>query len=892
MKLPRFADRLLNWFCAPHLREEVIGDLHERYALWVQNLGEAKARRRYWREVLVYVRPSIMKRQLTTRRSGGFPNPTTTDMLRNYLTIAFRTLVKNKGYSFINIGGLAVGMAVAMLIGLWVYDELSFDTYHKNYNRIAQIMQNQTEHGVIKTSQTLPYPFIHELKTNYKRHFKHIVTSTHTGDYILSTTDKKLTKKGQYIGAEAPEMFTLHMLKGTWAGLQDQQSILLSASTASALFGDAEPMGKLLKINTDKDVRVTGVYEDLPQNTELHNAQFLASWDYFVATNAYMRQKKWDNHALWIYVEIQPNTDFDKVTASIKDSELNVIKHLESMKEEAATTPQMWLNPMRNWHLYSDFTNGTVSNGPIQYVWLVGLIGFFVLLLACINFMNLSTARSEERAREVGIRKAIGSLRIQLIGQFFSESFLVVFLAFVLAILMVTTALPWFNDMAAKQMSIPWKNGYFWLFNFGFVLLTGLLAGSYPALYLTSFQPVKVLKGGGLARAQMGRFSSMPRQVLVVMQFTVSITLIICTLVIYRQVQFAKNRPVGYSRDGLLMVQMQSDDFYGKTGLLRTELKNTGAVTDVAESQSPITGVWSTNDGFRWKGLSIASTEQFATLSVTPEYAQTVGWQFIAGRNFSKEFASDSSGFIINETAAKQMGFQNRSAGLAIGETIRWKSQWMTDNVEKSFIVLGVVKDMVMESPFQPIKPTIFCLFGNPNWINIRLNPAISTSDALPKIEAVFKKLIPSAPFEYKFADDEYAAKFRTEERIGKLASFFAILAIFISCLGLFGLASYMAEQRTKEIGVRKVLGASVFNLWRLLSKDFVVLVIIGFGIATPIAYYFLHNWLQKYQYRTEITWWIFAVSGTGALLITLLTVSLQSIKAALMNPVRSLRSE
>ncbi|GAB4052919.1 ABC transporter permease [Spirosoma litoris] len=882
MKPPRFATRLLNWFCAPHLREEVLGDLHERYELWVVQGGEHSARRRYWREVLAYVRPSIIKRQ-----ANKYPTLTTTAMLRNYLKIAFRTLVKHKGYSFINIGGLAVGMAVAMLIGLWVHDELSFNTYHKNYSRIAQIMQNQVVHGEIQTSQSLPYPFIHELTTNYKRHFKHIVTATHPGDYILSAGNKKLSKKGQYIGAEAPEMFTLHMLKGTWAGLQDQHSILLSASTAKALFGEVDPIGKLVKINTDKNVSVTGIYEDLPQNTQLHDAQFLASWDYFVATNAYMREKKWDNHALYIYVEIQPNTDFDKVTASIKDSELNVIKHLESMKEEAATKPQMWLNPMYNWHLYSDFKNGIVSDGPIQYVWLVGMIGFFVLLLACINFMNLSTARSEQRAREVGVRKAIGSLRIQLIGQFFSESFLVVFLAFLLAIMFVTTFLPWFNDLAAKQMNIPWENGFFWLFCLGFMLLTGLLAGSYPAFYLTSFQPVKVLKGAGLAKVQRGRLAGLPRKVLVSTQFAVSISLIICTLVIYRQIQFAKNRPVGYSRDGLLMVPMQSDDFYGKTDLLRTELRNTGAVTEVAESQSPITGVWSSNDGFWWKGQSAPSTDQFATLSITPEYAQTVGWQFVAGRNFSKEFASDSSGFVINETAAKRMGLLK-----PVGETIHWKSQWMTNNIEKQYRIIGVVKDMVMESPFQPIKPTVFCMFGNPNWINIRLNPSISTSDALPKIEAVFKKLIPSAPFDYKFADDEYAAKFRTEERIGKLTSFFAILAIFISCLGLFGLASYMAEQRTKEIGVRKVLGASVLNLWGMLSKDFVVLVCIGFGIATPIAYYFLHNWLQKYQYRTEISWWIFAASGAGALLITLLTVSFQSVKAALMNPVKSLRSE
>ncbi|GAB3789144.1 ABC transporter permease [Spirosoma horti] len=808
-------------------------------------------------------------------------------MLQNHLKIAFRTLGKHKGYSAINIGGLAAGMAVAMLIGLWVYDELSFNRYHRNYNRIAQVMQNRTEHGEIKSTKQLPYPLVHELKTNYKDSFKRIVTSTDLGDKVLSSGDRKVAKRGVYIDKEAPEMFTLNMLRGSWAGLKEQQSILLSESTAKALFGEADPIGKPLKINTDQDLTVTGIYEDLPQNTQLHGTEFLASWDYFLATNPFMKEKKWDNHALCIYVELQPTIDVDQATTRIKDSELTVIQRLESMGAEAATHPQMWLHPMRNWHLYSDFKNGVVSDGPIQYVWLVGCIGFFVLLLACINFMNLSTARSEKRAKEVGIRKAVGSLRSQLIGQFLGESFLIVFLAFSFTLLIVLVSLPWFNELAAKQIRIPWTNLYFWLGTMGFIILTGLLAGSYPALYLTSFQPVKVLKGTGLSRAQTGRFASLPRQVLVVMQFTISITLIIGTVIVFRQIQFAKNRPVGYSREGLLLVRMESDDFYGKSNLLRSELKQTGVVVEISESQSPITGVWSANEGFRWKGMSTPSAEKFATLSVTPEYAKTIGWRFVAGRNFSPELASDSMGFIINERAAKLMGFKR-----PVGELVSWKSQWMTNNIERQFRILGVVKDMVMESPFEPVKPTVFFLFGQSNWINIRLNPGASTAEALPKIEAVFKKLIPSVLFDYKFADQEYAAKFAAEERISQLASFFAILAILISCLGLFGLASYVAEQRTKEIGIRKVLGASVANVWSLLSKDFVVLVVIAFGIASPLAWYFLDSWLHYYAYHTDLSWWVFAASGFSALLITLLTVSYQSIKAALVNPVTSLRAE
>ncbi|GLU52618.1 ABC transporter permease [Dyadobacter frigoris] len=805
-------------------------------------------------------------------------------MIRNYLKIAFRNLVKNKGYSAINIGGLAVGMAVAMLIGLWIYDELSFNKCHKNYDRIALVNLNQVFGDEIHSSASVPFPFFNELKTNYGENFRHIVPSTFRTEAVLTAGEIMLAKNGQFVGSDAPEMFSLNMLRGSWAALQDQQSILLSESTAKALFGKTDPMNKLIKLDTDNDLKVTGIYKDVPQNSQFHDLHFLACWDYFVAKNPYMSKKQWDNHALLMYVEIKPETSFAKASAAIRDSELKVIRNIDNMKNEAATNPQMWLHPMKNWHLYSEFKNGIAVNGPVQYVWMVGLIGFFVLLLACINFMNLSTARSEKRAKEVGVRKAVGSLRGQLVGQFFTESFLVVFISFGIALGLVQFSLAWFNELSAKQMTVPWNNIYFWLFDLSFILVTGLLAGSYPALYLTSFKPVKVLKG---TTVQLGRYASLPRKILVAMQFTVSITLVICTIIIYSQVQFARNRPVGYSRDGLMMITMKSDDFYKKSDLIRNELKTTGVVEEVALSQSPVTDVWSSNGGFSWKGMTNENPPSFSTLTVSTEYAKTVGWQFVSGRNFSKEFASDSSGFVINETAAKLFGFKQ-----AIGEQVWWKSQWMTNNIQKRFTILGIVKDMVMESPFEPIAPTVFFLSGGANWINIKIDPNVSTTAALPKIKAIFEKLTPTVPFDYKFADEEYNAKFRTEERIGKLATFFTILAIFISCLGLFGLASFVAEQRTKEIGIRKVLGASIADLWQMLSKDFVVLVIISAIISTPIAWYAMQEWLGKYNYRTEISWWIFAASGIGALCITLLTVSYQAIRAALLDPVKSLRSE
>ena len=884
MKPPCLADRLLKFICAPHRLEEVQGDLHEEFVYQVQRIGERRARWRYWWDVIGFMKQFAIKRQRSEYSKNSFLSPV---MFRNYFKIAFRNLVNNKVYSFINIGGLAVGMAVAMLIGLWIYDELSFDKYHQNYDRIARVMRTGTINNETFAVTYLPYALGDELKTKYGSQptgtgqFKHVLMAWPVQDYSLSVGDKKLSQKGEFIEAAASEVFTLNMVKGTRSGLKDPNSIMISASAANAIFGDADPMGKPVKINGTMDAKVTGVYADLPRNTQFQDVDFFAPWDLYVSANGWMKNQGFDNNFLDIYVELQPKTDLGKASFSIKDAILN---NLGSNKEYHSFNPQLFLHPMSKWHLQSEWDKqGNYSGGLLQFVWLFGIIGGFVLLLACINFMNLSTARSEKRAKEVGIRKAVGSVRSQLINQFFSESFLVVLLAFLMSLILVTVSLSEFNTLADKQLTMPWFNSYFWVISVSFILLTGLLAGSYPAFYLSSFQPVKVLKG----TFRVGRFAAIPRKVLVVIQFTVSVTLIIGTIIVYQQIQYAKDRPIGYTRDGLLMLQMKSPDFAGKYELLRSELKNTGVVAEIAESASPTTGIWSSNGGFDWKGKNPATQTDFGTLTVTPEYGKTVGWQFIAGRDFSREFPTDSSGFVINEAAAKYMGLKNRNGGPPVGEIIRW------DRAKgKSFTVLGVIKDMVMESPFTPAVPTVFFLSGYSNWINIKINPNVSTREALPKIEAVFKKLIPSAPFDYKFADQEYALKFAAEERVGKLASVFAILAIFISCLGLFGLASFMAEQRTKEIGVRKVLGATVLNLWGLLSKDFVMLVVISFVLATPIAWYFLNNWLQKYEYHTDISWWIFAASGAVALLITLLTVSFQSIKAALINPVKSLRSE
>lgn len=805
-------------------------------------------------------------------------------MIKNYVKIAWRNLIKNKVSSLINIGGLAAGIAIVLLNGLWVWDELSFNKYHANYDRIAQVITRGTD---VKdgpfVNNSLSYPLATALEKDHKDNFSHIVRTSWLQEYILAAGEEIVSRKGQFMDEGAPEMLTLQMLRGSRAGLKDPYSIMLCASAAKALFGDIDPVGRTVMMNNKTSLSVTGVYEDLPLNTQFKDVKFIGAWKLWETQNEWIGKRAandWNNGFIKLYTEIKPGTDLATVNKNISNTTQENIKGIEKFKEQVEQKVSVSLYPMNLWHLYPNTIRESTTS-PVRMVWLIGIIGIFVLLLACINFMNLSTARSEKRAKETGIRKALGSKRKHLIIQFFSESFFVVVLSFALACLLVTIFLPVFNHIADKEMKMVWGNPYFWLISIGFIFIISILAGSYPALYLSSFKPIKVLRG----TFQAGRFAAIPRKTLVVMQFTISVALVICTLVIYRQVNFAKDRPVGYTREGLLMMKMKSEDFHGKYDLLRTSLLNTGMVAEMSESMGEVTEVRSSNNGFDWTGRNPAKEESMGTLAITHEYGKTVGWQFIAGRDFSRDYAGDSSGVVMNEAAAQYIGLTN-----PVGEIITWK--WR-DNAPYPYKVLGVIRDMVMESPYRPVKPTLFfvkALNGKVDWINIRVKPGVGMSQALPKIEAVFKKIIPSAPFDYKFVDDEYAAKFATEERFGTLVAFFSILAIFISCLGLFGLSSFTAEQRTKEIGVRKVLGASIFNIWYMLSKDFALLVVISFLVAMPAAYYFMYNWLDNFPYRTTLSWWIFAASGMGAMFITLLTVSLQSIKAAVMNPVKSLK--
>lgn len=804
-------------------------------------------------------------------------------MYKNYLKIAWRNLKRNKGYSAINIGGLALGMAVVIVIGLWVIDEFTFNTYHKEHDKIAQVYNRgkNLDTGEIGSFPSTLYTLGTVIKENYSDYFAQVIRATWVGNYVITNAGENHTQTGQFIESEALEMLSLEMIKGSYSSLDEMNAVVLSESAAVAIFGEEDPIGKSIKINNEMDAVVNGVYKQLPKNNSFAYVKFFANWELTEANEPerFERIKTvWDDWSFQLYVQLQPEIDFETANNALKDLYASYGPS-ESSEGYEKRGLHPFAYPMDKWHLYSEFDGqGKPTEGRITFVWLFIAIGGFVLLLACINFMNLSTARSQKRAKEVGIRKTVGSNKKQLIFQFLSESILISGIALLFALVLVLVSIPWFNELAGKNMEIPWTNLIFWSSILVVTLLTGLLAGSYPALYLSSFSPIKVLKGTFKA----GPYAAVPRKVLVVFQFAVSIMLAVGTVIVFNQIEFTKDRPIGYDRSNLLSVQMNNPEYNGKYNLLRNELIKSGVVADMTQSSSPLMGVYSNGGGgISWVGKDPEMSPDFGIIRVTHDYGNTVGWQFLEGRDFSRNYASDSSAIIINETAVKYMGLEN-----PVGSFFNFGNG---DRAE----IIGVTKDMVMQSPYQPVKQAFFYIdYDRVDYIKIKIKPDAITSDAIAKIETVFTQVVPSAKFDYGFIDEAYARKFESEQRLGNLAGVFTLLAILISCLGLFGLASFVAEQRTKEIGVRKVLGASVLNLWKMLSKDFVILVLISCVFAVPIAFYFMSQWLQNYEYRMDISWWTFVWAVAGALLITLLTVSFQAIKAANVNPVKSLRTE
>jgi putative ABC transport system permease protein len=795
-------------------------------------------------------------------------------MFKNYFKTAWRNLVKNKVYSTINILGLATGMAVALLIGMWVYYQFSYDRFLSDHNQIYQARFKYKDNGEVQTQNAVCLPLADALKKDIPG-VKYVVQTDWVGQHGLVAGDKKLYLKGAMAGSDFLKLFQYPLVKGNIETvLKDPYSIVITQSTAKGLFGDDDPINKTVSLDNTHELKVTGLLKDIPGNSTLQ-FNFIVPFAYYFQNNDWVKRASiaWDNNSFQIFVGLQPNVSYEEVEPQLKAIAKKYVPDAYKTYHS-----EVFMQPMKDWHLYTDYKNGVASGGLIDYVKMFSFIGLLVLFIACINFMNLSTARSEKRAREVGVRKAIGSKRIDLVFQFLIESVVITFFAFILSLLLVQLTLPAFNILTKTSISIPFYNGIFWSVMISYVLFTALLAGGRPAFYLSSFRPVKVLKG----TIQIGRGASLPRKILVVLQFSCSIALIISTIIVFQQIQYAKARPKGYDASRLMMTDV-SADLNRNYSALKNDLLQSGLVTSVTKASSPVTDIWSNNSINDWQGKGPDETLSLATIAVSDaDYFKTLGMLIKEGRNFTGNLANDSLSMIINEAAAKRMRFKE-----ALNQSIDW------GQTTQRARVIGVVSNALMTSPFSPAVPTYFML--NPDkssTIMYRLSSSVNTYDAITKLTQIFNKYNPSYPYLYHFVDENYAAKFDLETLIGKLAGLFAGLAIFISSLGLFGLAAFIAEQRNKEIGIRKVLGASVSQVWFLLSKDFIGLVLISCLIASPLAFYFLQNWLQKYDYRISIGPWVFIIAAFTALIITFFTISFQAIKAAVANPIKSLKTE
>ncbi len=789
-------------------------------------------------------------------------------MFSNYFKIAFRNLWKNKAFSFINIAGLAVGMASAILILLWIQNEMSHDHFHEKADRIYTLNNRDKFNGDLWAWSSTPKI----LGPTVKQEFPEVEDAVRTNysTFLLSVGDKHLNVQGYFTDTGFLNMFSFPLINGnTSTALNSINKIVITQELSKKLFGDENAMGKIIRLDSTDNFTVSGVLKDLPNNTKF-DFEYLLPWSYMNKIG--WNDSAWGNNSVQTYVLLKNNVSQKTFDAKVKNI---TIDHTKNTGD--ASTTQVFTQKLADQWLYSKSENGQYVGGRVETVKLFAIIAAFILLIACINFMNLSTARSEKRAKEVGIRKVVGAQKRLLILQFIGESIMLAFIAFVLAILIVELSLPGFNNLVDKKLYIDWSNTSYWLFAIAFIVFTGVLAGSYPAFYLSSYKPVKVLKGTFKASNALVT----PRKVLVVIQFTFAIALIICTIIVERQIQYAQSRDSGFVRDKLVytFIQGDVDKHYD---LIRNELISNGAAVSVTKSMSPITQRYSDGWGWSWPGATEDDKKtDFVRMASDVDFVKTMGVQIVQGRDIDVyKYPTDSMAMMLNESAVKVMRLKNPVGSIINADGGEWH-------------VVGVVKDFIYESPYEKVQQ--LAIMGPKSWfttIHFKLNPANSTQKDLQLAEKVFKKYNPQYPVTFNFADESYAQKFREEKRTGTLAALFAGLTIFISCLGLFGLATYMAENRIKEIGVRKVLGASVMSITGLLSKDFLMLVIFSLIIATPIAWWAMYAWLKTYTYHIDVEWWVFVLAGLLSITIALLTVSYQSIRAAIANPAKSLRTE
>jgi ABC-type antimicrobial peptide transport system permease subunit len=782
------------------------------------------------------------------------------------LKIMLRNLRRGGIYSWINVGGLAIGMAVAILIFAWIYHEWSYDRFHTKEKQLYLAYSRGTYNGELWCGNGTSQPLGIALKTDYAEVVG--VTRMINNSFLFANNDAKFNIQTSYVDPDFLTMFDFPLLRGNReTALNDPYSVILTEKAAIRLFSETDlAMGETLLFENQYSVTVTGIMKDLPSNTTFE-FEVLLPMQFLTAQGK--DNPNWRINSVLTFVELHPEARLASINESIRD--------ITRPHTNERNRTETFLYPVVKRHLYSQFVNGIpVAGGLVEKMRLFGLIAGLVLMIACINFMNMSTARSAKRAKEVGVRKVIGGRRSSLIGLFIGESMLVALIAGVAALVLALMALPVFGALMEQQIMMDLTNTGFWLAWAGFILLTGLLAGSYPAFLLSSFRPVKVLKG--IFNTKQTWVS--PRKILVVMQFSVASALIVSTMVIYRQIRYAQDRETGYDKDQLVYIHINGD-IAGKYEFIRQDLLNSGAIASVTKTMSPMTQLWWDMSNVQWRGKDTQDEILFNMFFTDADWTKTTGTTIIEGRDIDiYTYATDSSALLLNESAAKIMNLEH-----PVGEIINMS--------RRDWHVVGVVKDFIVRSPYDPVEPM---LIGGPagvlETIHIKINGHNRMSDNLAKVEQVFKQHNPAYPFEYNFVDEEYARKFQDEQTTGSLVSWFAGLTIFISCMGLFALVAFMAETRRKEIGIRKVLGASVSSVMLLLSKEFLILVVISVAIASPIAWWAMEKWLTNYAYRTNIPWWLFIVVGCLSVFIALITVGFQAIRAATANPVEAIKAE
>ncbi|HVY76212.1 MAG TPA: ABC transporter permease [Puia sp.] len=807
-------------------------------------------------------------------------------MVNNFLKTTFRTLWRNKGYSFLNILGLAVGIACAGLIFLWVDDELNWDNNNLKKDQLYQLEVNTTSGGNNFTMASTPRPMGKAMLAEVPG----IANTTRVSDegqrLLFSARNKSLYSTGLFADPSLFSMFSFDFIQGNAKNpLPQLYSLVLTQSTANKFFGNEKNViGKTIRVDNKHDYVVSGVIKNIPGNSTLQ-FEWIAPYEITIAELKELAVKygikytddvAWSSYGPLTFVELDKHTNRSAVNAQLKD-----FIH----RKVSDQTSKTFLYPMPQWHLYNEFANGKpTGGGAITQVRLLSVIAWIILLIACINFMNLVTANSQKRAKEIGVRKVLGSGKLKLGFRFIGEALFMSAIATTLAVVIIALSLPAFNSLMQRQLSLHLGNPVHVIGLLIITIICGLIAGSYPAVYLSSFNPVFVLKG---VKMKTGR-AVLIRKGLVVFQFAISVVFIISTIIVYLQIQHVKNRDLGFNKNDLIEINPENN--VSKIfPLIKNDLLGTGLIQNVALTDHSTLYDGDTDDRFKWQGKSDGNKVSIAYRNVSTEFIAVSGMKIIDGRDFGNVASSENSSIIINEAMAKLMGKQS-----VVGKIIQ-SQRGNTDGVFTNMTVIGVVKDYVYGNMYDNhVGPLIlFCRPPeNADLLYVKIKEQSNAENALAKIEQVLKKDNPAYPLEYKFVDEQFSQLFLNEAQISKVSGIFAALTIIISCLGLFGLATYTAESRIKEIGIRKVLGASVSGITTMLSKDFIQLVVIACVIAFPVAWSITHNWLQHYEYRIEISWWIFLAAGISAILIALITISFQSIKAAITNPVNSLRSE